>query len=175
MVRPSPFSKFWDTIYSRHTCATVFHLTFRIECMMWLIDAWQEDSELYQIPEGFRGIVACHESMQLPWIWHVCIFFRIWVLIVQLFLCSKIIIGAKRLAAAPMIDGPVISRCRSVLWLLASTTVEGRLYVSYSVPALPIQWVQMILNEHVRKWMKMAIYRTMSSASKPIPAVLRAI
>ena len=54
----------------------------------------------------------------------------------------------------------VISRCRSVLWLLASTKVEGRLYVSYLVPALPIQWVQMILNEHVRKWMKMAIYRT---------------
>ena len=67
----------------------------------------------------------------------------------------------------------VISRCRSVLWLLASTKVEGRLYVSYLVPALPIQWVQMILNEHVRKWMNMAIYRTVSSASKPTPAVLQ--
>ena len=54
--------------------------------------------------KAFRRMVPCHESMQLPWIWHVCIFFRFWVLTVQLFLWhGKIIIWAKRLASALMI------------------------------------------------------------------------
>ena len=74
----------------------------------------------------------------------------------------------------PMISHPfVISRCRSVLWLLASTKVEGRLYVSYLVLALPIQSAQMILSEDGRKWMKMATFKTLSSASKPTPTVLQ--
>lgn len=55
--------------------------------------------------KAFRGIVPCHESMQLPWIWHVIVYsLDFWVLTVQLFLChGKIIIWGKRLASAPMI------------------------------------------------------------------------